>query len=97
MLTSYGQLQSFLSVTVCNNRTSSRTSTMDSVGGQAATEGVGTDGSLLYSNGKTSRLSCCDESVLQMLAQSKAILSWCGDSGTTIARATIDAVCGDIS
>ena len=49
-----------------------------------ATDGVGTDGSLLCSNGMTSRLSCCGESVLQRLAQNKAILSWCGDSGTTV-------------
>ena len=68
---------------------------MDIVVSQAATDGVGTDGSLLCSNGMTSRLSCCGESVLQMLAQNKAILSWCGDSGTTTARAigsTVDDV-----
>ena len=36
------------------------------IGGQAATDGVGIDGSLLCSNGMTSCLSCCGESVLQM-------------------------------
>ena len=36
---------------VYKNRTSSRTSTMDVAGGQAATDGVGNDGSLLCSNG----------------------------------------------
>ena len=47
------------------------------VGGQAATDGVGTDGSLLCSSGMTSRLSCNGESVLQVLAQNKAICpSW---------------------
>ena len=91
MLTSCGPLQSFLSVTVYNNRTSSRTLAVDIVGGQAATGGVGTDGSLLCSSGMTSRLSCCGESVLQMLAQNKAILSWCGDSRTTTARAIVGA------
>ena len=40
---------------------------MDIVGGQAATDGVGTDGSLMCSTVITSRLSC-GESVLQMLA-----------------------------
>ena len=40
----------------------------------------------------TSRLSCCGESVLQMLAQNKAILSWCGDLGTTTARAIVGGV-----
>ena len=65
---------------------------MDIVGDQAAMDGVGTDGSLLCSNGVTSRLSYCGESVLQMLAQNKAILSWCGDSGTTTARAIVGAV-----
>ena len=53
---------------------------MDIVVSQAATDGVDTDGSLLCSNGMTNRLSCCGESVLQMLVQNKAILSWCGDS-----------------
>ena len=48
MLTSCGTLYSFLSARLCKNRTSSRTSTMDIVGGQAATDGVGTDGSLLW-------------------------------------------------
>ena len=76
MLTSCEPLQSFLSVTV---RTSSRTATKDIIGGQAATDDVGTDGSLPCSNGLTGRLNCCGESVLQMLAQNKAILSWCGD------------------
>ena len=46
---------------------------MDTVGGQAATDSVGTDGSLLCSSSMTSRLSC-GETVLQMLAQNKAIL-----------------------
>ena len=78
MLTSCGPLQSFLSVTVCKNRT--------------APDGVGTYGSLLYYNGMTSRLSCCGDSVLQMLAQNKAIVSWCGDSGTTTARAIVGGV-----
>ena len=32
-----------------------------------------------------------------MLAQNKATLSWCGDSGTTTARAIVDAVGGVIS
>ena len=90
MLTSCGPLQSFLSVTVCTNRTSNKM--MDIVGGQAAPDGVGTYGSLLYYNGMTSRLSCCGDSVLQMLAQNKAIVSWCGDSGTTTARAIVGAV-----
>ena len=54
---------------VSKNRTSSRTSTVDIVGGQAETDGVGrpTDGSLLCSSGIMSRLSSCGESVLQML------------------------------
>ena len=39
---------------------------MDIVGGQAATDSVGIDGSLLCSSGITSRLSC-GESVFQML------------------------------
>ena len=56
---------------------------MDSVGGQAATDGVSTDGSLMCSNGMTTSLTCCGKSVLQMLEQNKAIL-WCGDSGTTL-------------
>ena len=47
--------------------------------------------SLLRCNGMTSRFSC-GESVLQMLAQNKAILSWCGDSGTTTARAIVGVV-----
>ena len=64
---------------------------MDIVGDQTATDGVGTDGSLLCSSGMTSRLSC-GESVLQMLAQNKAMLSWCGDSGTTTARAIVVGV-----
>ena len=97
MLTSCGPLQSFLSMTVCKNRTSNRTSTVDIVGGQAATDGVGTDGSLLSSNRMTTRISCCGESVLQMLAQNKAILSWCVDSGTATARAIVGAVGGVIS
>ena len=54
---------------------------MDIVGGQAATGGVGTDGSLLCSSGMKSRLCCCGESVLQMLAQNKSNMSWCVDSG----------------
>ena len=70
-------MQSFLSQIVSKNRTSSRTSTVEIVGGQAATDGVGTDGSLLCSNGMTSRPSCCGESVWQLLAT----LSWCGDDG----------------
>ena len=37
---------------------------MDIVGGQAAMDGVGTDGSLLCSNVMTSRLGWCDESIL---------------------------------
>ena len=60
-------------------------------------DGVGTDGSLLCSNGMTSRLSCCDESILQMLTQNKAIMSWCGNSGMTTARAIVGAVGGVIS
>ena len=64
---------------------------MDTVGRQATTEGVSTDGSLLCSSGMRSRLSC-SESVLQMLAQNKAILLWCGDSGTTTARAIVGGV-----
>ena len=67
---------------------------MDIVGVQAATDGVGTDGSLLCSSGMTSRLSCCGESVFQMMAQNKAILSWCGDSGTTTVWAIVGAVGG---
>ena len=42
----------------------------------------------------TSRLSGRGESVLQMLAQNKAILSWCGDSGTTTPRAIVGGVGG---
>ena len=57
---------------------------MDIVGDQATTDDVSTDGWLLCLNGMTSRFSCC-ESILQMLAQNKVILSWCGDSGTTTA------------
>ena len=34
---------------ICKNRTSSKTSIMDIAGGQAAMDGVGTDGSLLLS------------------------------------------------
>ena len=64
---------------------------MDIVGGQAATDSVGIDGSLLCSSSITSRLSC-GESVFQMLAQNKAILLWCGDSGTTTARVIVGAV-----
>ena len=41
-------IQSFLSVSVCMNRTSSRTLTMDIVGGQATIDGVGTDGVLQW-------------------------------------------------
>ena len=70
---------------------------MDIVGDQTATDGVGTDGSLLCSKGMTSRFSCCGESVFQMLAQNKAILSWCGDSGTTTVRVIVGAVVGVIS
>ena len=92
MLKSCGPLQSFLSVTVCKKRTSSKPSTVDTVGCQAATDGVGTNGSLLCSSGMRSRLSCCGESVLQMLAQNKAILSWCGDSGSTTAPAIVGGV-----
>ena len=55
-----------------------------------ATDGVCTDGSLLCFNGMMSRLSCCGESVLQML-------SWYGNSGTTLARATVGAVGGVVS
>ena len=47
---------------------------MDIVGGQAATDDVGTDGSLLCSSGMTSHLSCCGESVLQTLAQNSVEL-----------------------
>ena len=46
---------------------------------------VGNDGSLLCSTIMMSRLCCCGESVLQMLTQNKAILLWCGDSGTITA------------
>ena len=60
---------------------------MDIVGGQEATDDVGTDGSLLCS-------SYCGESVLQMLVQNNVILSLCGDPGTTTARAIVG---GDIS
>ena len=94
MFTSCGPLQSLLSETVCKNRTTSRTWTMDIVGGQAATDGVGTNGSLLCSNFMMYRLSCCGESVLQMLEQNKAILSWCRVSGTTTAREIVGAVDG---
>ena len=79
MLMSCYPLQPFLSVTISKNMTSSRTSTMDIVGAQRATDGVGTDGSLLCSNDMMNRLSCCGESVIQMLAQNKAILSWSDD------------------
>ena len=89
MLTSCGPLYSFLSVTVCKNTTSSRTS--------VRTDGVGTDGSLLCSSGITSRLSCYGEPFLHMLVQNKAILSWCGDSRTTTARAIVGAVGAVIS
>ena len=44
----------------------------------------------------TSRLSCCGESVLRVLAQNKAMLSWCGDPGTTSAQAIVGAVGGDM-
>ena len=54
-------------------------STMNIVGGQEKTDGVSTDELLLCSSGMMSRLSCCGESVLQMLAQNKAMLS-----GTTL-------------
>ena len=70
---------------------------MDIVGSQAATDDVGTDVSLLCSSGMMSRLSCCGESVLQMLAQNKAMLLWCVDLGTTTAQAIVGAVGGDIS
>ena len=40
---------------------------MDIVGGEAATDGVGTDGSLLCSSDKTSHLSCCGDSVLRAI------------------------------
>ena len=65
---------------------------MDIVAGQAATDGVSIVESLLCSSGMTSSLVCCGESVFQMLAQNKAILSWRGDSGTTTARAIVGAV-----
>ena len=84
-------------MTICKNRISSRTSTIDVVGGQAATDGVATYESLLCSNCMTSSLSCCGESVLQMLAQNKAMLWWCVDSDMTTARAIVGAVGGDIS
>ena len=54
---------------------------------QAATDSVGTDMSLLCSSGMTSRLSC--ESVLQMLAQNKAILLWFGNLGKTTVWAIV--------
>jgi hypothetical protein len=69
---------------------------MEIVGGQAATDRVGTDGSLLSSNGMASRLSGRCESVLQMLAQNKAILTWCGDAGTPTARTIVGGVGGVI-
>ena len=31
-----------------------------------------------------------------MLAQNRAFLSWCGDSGTTTARAVVGAAVGDV-
>ena len=34
---------------------------------------------------------------LQMLAQNKAILLWCGDSGMTTARVIVGAVVGVVS
>ena len=58
----------------------------------AATGGVGTDWSWLSSSGITSRLSCYGEPFLHMLVQNKAILSWCGDSRTTTARAIVGGV-----
>ena len=64
---------------------------MTIVGGQAATDGVGTDGSLLCSSGMMSHLNCYGEYALQMLAQNKAIWSWCGDSGRTTARVIVVA------
>ena len=62
-----------------------------------ATDGVDTDGSMLCSNGMTSRFICCGETVLQMLAQNKAILVWCGDFWTTTMRAIVAIVDGVIS
>ena len=44
-----------------------------------------------------SHLSCCGESVLQMLAPNKEILLWCGDLRMTTAWAIIGAVGGVIS
>ena len=69
---------------------------MDIVGGQAATDGVGTNQSLLCSSGMTSCLSCCGESSCRCW-QNKAMLSWCGDSGMTTVRAIVGAVVGVIS
>ena len=74
------------------NRTLSRTLTIDIVGGQATTDNVGTNRSLLWFNCMMSCLSCCGESVLQILMQNKAILSWCGDSGTTTLQAIVGGV-----
>ena len=54
-----------------------------------------TDRSLLCSSGMTSRLGCCGKPFLQMLAQNKAILSWCGD--TRMTTAIVGAVGGVIS
>ena len=75
MLTRCGPLQSFLLMTVCKNRTSSRMSTMDIVGGQVVTDGVGTDGWLLCSSGMTSCLSCGGESVLQIVGAVGGVVS----------------------
>ena len=69
---------------------------MDIIGCQAGPDGVGTDGSLQCSSGMTSRINC-GESILQMLAQNKATLSWFVESGTTTARSIVDAVGGVVS
>ena len=68
---------------------------MGSVGGQADTDGIGTDG--MNSKSMTSRLSYCGESALEMLAQNEAVLTWCGDSETTTVRSIVGAVGGVIS
>ena len=90
----YHPFQSFLSVMVCKNRISSRTFIMNIVEGHAVTDGVGTNGSMLSFSGMTCNISCCGKSVLQILAQIKAILSWCGDSGNTTARSIVGDVGG---
>ena len=99
MVMSCCPLQAFLSVTICKNRTSSRTSTMDIVGGQAATDGVGTDGSLLSSNDMMNRLNC--KTVNRSSRCWRRIKRSCRhvvtDSGTTTARAIVGAVTGGIS